>query len=155
MHKKVYLAGPIGGLTYDGAQAWRNAISNLLDEKSDGRIKGYTPLRGKEALGVWGILTTGPYAWVSNLATSKAIMARDYNDCRTADLIIADLTHQKVSIGTVMEIAFAYAHRVPVIGILVQNGSPMSNHVMLQEATPFRAYSLNEAADMACSILLP
>ena len=155
MHKKAYLAGPIGGLTYDDAQAWRTKISKLLDEKSDGRIKGYSPLRGKGALREQGVLGTGAYSAYCGLATHQAIMARDYNDCRTADLIIADLIGEDISIGTVMEIGFAYAHRVPVIGIFDPRGNKTCNHVMIQAAVPFVSYSLNEAADMACSILLP
>lgn len=155
MHKKVYLAGPIGGLTYDGAQAWRTEISNLLNEKSDGRIRGYSPLRGKEVLREHGPLTTGSYGAYCSLATTQSIMARDYNDCHTSDLIIADLIAEDISIGTVMEIAFAYAHRVPVIGIFDSRGNKTCNHAMIQAAVPFRAYTLNEAADMACSILLP
>jgi len=155
MHKKVYLAGPIGGLTYDDAQAWRTEISKLLDEKSDGRIKGYSPLRGKEVLRNHGPLSTLGYGAYSTLARPAAIMARDYNDCRTADLIIANLISQNVSIGTVMEIAFAYAHRVPVIGYYKFGDSEIYDHAMLDEAIPFRASDLQTAADMACSILLP
>jgi nucleoside 2-deoxyribosyltransferase len=155
MHKKVYLAGPIGGLTYDDAQAWRTKISKLLDEKSDGRIKGYSPLRGKEVLRNHGPLSTLGYSAYSPLATPQAILTRDYNDCRTADLIIADLTGEKISIGTVMEIAFAYAHRVPTVAILNPRGGEIYEHVMLEEAISFRTYSLDGAADMACSILLP
>ena len=163
MHKKVYLAGPIGGSTYDEAQNWRIDLSDLLSTKSNGAIRGYSPLRGKGALKSAGPLSTAAYAWYSPLATGKAILARDFNDCRTADLIIANLLAQDVhgqnsapSLGTVMEIGFAYALQVPILGIsedLPRN--PVGKHAMVNSAVSFWAQSLDEAADMACSILLP
>ena len=50
--KKIYLAGPICGLTYDGAQEWRDTFRKEIDP----RIEAFSPLRGKEYLG---------YAWTS------------------------------------------------------------------------------------------
>ena len=162
MHKKVYLAGPIGGSTYDEAQNWRINLSDLLSTKSNGAIRGYSPLRGKGALKSAGPLSTAAYAWYSPLATGKAILARDFNDCRTADLIIANLLAQDLhgqnsapSLGTVMEIGFAYALQVPILAICAYAGNPVANHAMVNSAVSFWAQSLDEAADMACSILLP
>ena len=164
MHKKVYLAGPIGGSTYDEAQNWRIDLSDLLSTKSDGAIRGYSPLRGKGALRDAGTLSTAAYPFYSPLATSKAILARDFNDCRTADLIIANLLPHDgyfdgrgvpPSLGTVMEIGFAYALRVPILAIHDCIDNYVADHAMVSSAVSFWANSLDEAADMACSILLP
>lgn len=159
MHKKVYLAGPIGGCTYDEAQDWRRTISDLLYSKSDGAIHGYSPLRGKGVLKSVGTLSTMAYSFYSPLGTSKAILARDFNDCRTADLVIANLlAHDEgapPSLGTVMEIGFAYALQVPILAIHDCIDNPVANHAMVESAVDFWATNLDEAADMACSILLP
>lgn len=164
MHKKVYLAGPIGGSTYDEAQNWRIDLSDLLSTKSNGAIRGYSPLRGKGALKFAGPLSTVAYPFYSPLATSKAILSRDFNDCRTADLIIANfLPHDGLlgeegtppSLGTVMEVGFAYALQVPVLAVREFASNPVASHAMVKSAVAFWAESLNEAADMACSILLP
>lgn len=161
MHKKVYLAGPIGGCTYAEAQDWRNLLSSLLSTKSDGAIQGYSPLRGKGALRDAGTLSTIAYPFYSPLATSKAILARDFNDCRTADLIIANLLAHELSdgappsLGTIMEIGFAYALQVPILAICADAANPVANHAMVRSAVSFWAESPGEAADMACSILLP
>lgn len=159
MHKKVYLAGPIGGCTYAEAQDWRNLLSGLLSTKSDGAIQGYSPLRGKGALRDAGTLSTVAYPFYSPLATSKAILARDFNDCRTADLVIANLLpHENgapPSLGTIMEIGFAYALQVPILAICADAANPVATHAMIESAVGFWAASLDEAADMACSILLP
>jgi nucleoside 2-deoxyribosyltransferase len=159
MHKKVYLAGPIGGSTYDEAQNWRMDLDYLLQSSSNGAIRGYSPLRGKGALKSAGPLTTSAYPFYSPMATSKAILTRDFNDCRTADLVIANLLpHDNgapPSLGTVMEIGFAYALQVPILAICAYAGNPVANHAMVKSAVGFWAESLDEAADMACSILLP
>lgn len=161
MHKKVYLAGPIGGCTYDEAQNWRMDLDYLLQSSSNGAIRGYSPLRGKGVLKHEGPLTTSAYPFYSPLATSKAILARDFNDCRTADLIIANLLAHELSdgappsLGTIMEIGFAYALQVPILAICADAANPVANHAMIESAVSFWAQSLDEAADMACSILLP
>lgn len=159
MHKKVYLAGPIGGSTYDEAQNWRMNLSDLLYGMSDGAIHGYSPLRGKGALKSAGPLSTAAYPFYSPLATSKAILTRDFNDCRTADLVIANLLpHDNgapPSLGTVMEIGFAYALQVPILAIRADATNAVANHAMVNSAVSFWAESMDEAADMACSILLP
>lgn len=160
MHKKVYLTGPIGGSTYEEAQNWRMDLDYMLQNSSNGAIRGYSPLRGKGALKHEGPLTTSAYPFFSPLATSKAILSRDFNDCRTADLIIANFLEQDSaappSLGTIMEIGFAYALQVPILAISKDKSrNTMAKHAMIISAVGFWAESLNEAADMACSILLP
>lgn len=161
MHKKVYLAGPIGGSTYDEAQNWRIDLSDLLSTKSNGAIRGYSPLRGKGALKSVGTLSTAAYPFYSPLATNKAILTRDFNDCRTADLVIVNLLPYDLndgpppSLGTAMEIGFAYALQVPVLAVCSRVGNPVADHSMITSAVGFWAENMDEAADMACSILLP
>jgi len=159
MHKKVYLAGPIGGCTYEESQGWRIDFCHLVYDKSNGAVGCYSPLRGKGALKSVGTLSTAAYPFYSPMATSKAILTRDFNDCRTADLVIANLLpHDNgapPSLGTVMEIGFAYALQVPILAICAYAGNPVANHAMVKSAVGFWAESLDEAADMACSILLP
>lgn len=46
--KKVYLAGPISGQSYDGATSWREEAKEELSSWSD--IIGYSPMRGKTYL---------------------------------------------------------------------------------------------------------
>lgn len=132
--------------------------------KEQRSIRGYSPLRGKGALKFAGPLSTVAYPFYSPLATSKAILSRDFNDCRTADLIIANfLPHDGLlgeegtppSLGTVMEVGFAYALQVPVLAVREFASNPVASHAMVKSAVAFWAISLDEAADMACSILLP
>ena len=54
--KKIYLAGPISGLTYEGAQDWRDEFSASISAE----IACFSPLRGKEYLKMRGPLVTRP-----------------------------------------------------------------------------------------------
>ena len=48
--------------------------------------------------------------------TQREIMEFDLNKVRNADLIIVNF-NDKLSLGTMSEIAIAYEHRIPVIGL--------------------------------------
>ena len=107
---KIYLAGPICGLTYEGAQNWRDYFSGKIDP----RIDCFSPLRGKEYLTIRGPLE-GSYDEFP-LSTDRGITVRDRNDCMGSDLVLFNmLGAQRVSIGTMVEFGWADAARVPSI----------------------------------------
>lgn len=143
---KVYLAGPISGLTFDEAQDWRHAFAAAMPLA----IECYSPLRVKQFLRAHGVLEQSyPH---HPLSTDRGIMTRDHNDVRTADALVANLAGApRVSIGTVMEIAWAHAYSVPVIAIL----DTQHDHPMIREAVGFRVRTLDEAAAVVEALLLP
>lgn len=148
--KKVYLAGQIGGLSYDEASIWRQIATNDLKEAN---IEAYSPLRFKEFLRKEGILSTQPYT-ESPLANQRGILTRDHWDCMSADLILVYLYDAKViSMGTVMEIAFGHAYRKPIVAVM-ESGN-IHEHAMVNEAIDFRVSNLYEALDIVRAILNP
>jgi nucleoside 2-deoxyribosyltransferase len=156
LYFKVYLAGPIAQFTYDDAEDWREKTHERMFLLSGKHIMGYSPLRGKEDLLPTGeILTSKPYDY-HPMTTSRGIMARDHNDVKTADLMLVNLLGAKhISVGTVMEMAFAYAYRVPTILVIEPEGNPHDNHAMLQQTYDYRFVNLNDACDAAVHFLLP
>jgi len=86
MHPRVYLAGPISGMEYEGAVEWRNWAMEWLRAVG---IRAYSPMRAKEFLAAeeqHGRLPTF-LAHDHPLATSKGIMCRDHTDCVRADAL--------------------------------------------------------------------
>jgi nucleoside 2-deoxyribosyltransferase len=147
---KVYLAGPISGQTYGACASWREYAKEQL---ADLGINGYSPLRGKRYLDNGKPIVSAQGQ--SPLSTTKGIMTRDHFDCTTADLLIVNFLEAKeVSVGTVMELAFAYTHQIPVI-CCVYEDDPLYKHPMVHEAIPFRVDSVEQAVDLAAQILLP
>lgn len=117
MNPKVYLAGPISHTTWKGATDWRMAVREELAKYG---IEGIDPMRGKadlrELLGrkhfdtVYGQAAQAYENYDNPMASAKAILNRDRWDVYNADVILVNfLGAKKVSIGTVMEIAWANA----------------------------------------------
>ena len=70
-------------------------------------------------------------------------------------MIIANfLGAEKVSIGTVMEVAWAKSKQTPVIAVMEKEGNP-HDHPMMTEVFGFRVETLEEAVDIATVTLLP
>lgn len=146
---KVYLAGPIAGQTYDQSEDWRNFVAGALPKE----IVPYSPLRGKEFLREAGVLGKGSYD-ENPLSTSKGVLTRDRNDVQSSDCVLINvLDAKKVSIGTIMEMAYADAYRVPVV-LVMEPGNP-HEHVMFDEAATYRTDSLHDAIDLVTYLLLP
>ncbi len=146
-----YLAGAITGESYGGATDWREYVRSKL---SPG-IVGLSPLRAKtylEGEKAIGDCYDSQNGVETPLSTSRGIMTRDFFDCRNCDIVIANLLNTKiVSIGTVMEIAWAYALQKPLILVLDDNN--LHEHSMIREATGFRVSTIDEAINIANAIL--
>jgi nucleoside 2-deoxyribosyltransferase len=147
--KKIYLAGPISGLTYDGAQDWRDYFASKVDP----RIAAYSPLRGKDYLKMRGTLE-GSYAEFP-LSTDQGITARDRYDCMGADLVVFNmLGATRVSIGTMIEFGWCDAARNPAIVIMEKEGN-IHDYPMVRQIAQFCVDNVNDAINIANIILLP
>ena len=88
------------------------------------------------------------------LSSSKGITCRDHNDCQRSDVIIVNFIGAKeISIGTVMEIAWSYAYSIPLI--LISDENDIHKHPMINECVHYRVSSVEQAAIVASSLLLP
>ncbi len=151
MAKRVYLAGPISGLTYDQGNEWRKEAFEYFKMLG---IEAYSPMRAKEYLRKEGVLTG---AYTDGLFSSaRNIMTRDFDDCTKADLVLCYLLgYPKVSIGSVMEIAWCYGFRVPLVVVMEKTGNPHDGHPMIAESIGFRVDTLHDALYVSSKILLP
>lgn len=152
----MYLAGPITGLSYNGSTDWREQASKHLALYG---IQGLSPLRGKDYLKNETAISdnygnhTNPIVQI--MSSQRGIYARDKFDCERSDALVVNLLGaQRVSIGTVMEIAWAGAANVPVILVMEKEGN-IHEHSMLREACPFRCETLEQALHVCVAMLAP
>ena len=125
-----------------------------MEELAKDGIQAFSPMRAKEYLKQEGILT-GSYPKGGLFSSSRNIMTRDFFDATTSDVILANLLgSEKVSIGTVMEMAWAYQARIPLV-VAMENEKNCHEHPMLDEAYGFRCSSLADAVFVVKRILLP
>ena len=148
MTPRIYMAGPISGLTFDVANDWREKVRLALLPD----IEAANPLRGKGSLVGYAELTDG-YTH-DPLVTDRAIFARDYQDVLRADLLFVNLLGAKrVSQGTNYEIAWAYQLRKPILVAIEESGN-VHDHPFLRQVVDFWTDNLPDACDAIRGILL-
>ncbi|HEX7060458.1 MAG TPA: nucleoside 2-deoxyribosyltransferase [Woeseiaceae bacterium] len=148
-----YLAGGIAGLTGFDATDWRARAARSLADRG---IETLDPMRAKMVLaGQERISSTfRDYEHYGAFFRSRGIMTRDFNDVKRCDALLVNLLGlTKPSLGTIMELAWAYAMQKPAVVAIEPEGNPHDGHPMIHEAIPFRVASLDEAIDSVAVIL--
>ncbi|HON21918.1 MAG TPA: hypothetical protein P5345_01715 [Candidatus Paceibacterota bacterium] len=144
----VYTGGAISGLTYEECVGWRIYVASEMPP----HIHILSPMRGKENLND-GKIINGSYEQ-HPLCSQKGILCRDHYDVCRAHLVLMNfLGAKKLSIGSIMEVAWAYAYRRPLI-TLMEEDNP-HNHPMVREASNFILIDLDEAIKLTIAILTP
>lgn len=153
MNYSVYLAGPITGQTLEGAKDWRAIAREYLAAFG---VHTYDPLRGKAYLnsiigenGTYG----DQYDTVHPMSSGHGITHRDRWDVRRADLVFVNLVPapEKVSIGTVMEIAWADA--AGVYTLVAMEEANIHRHGMLENTASLVIPSFEDALKLVPTIL--
>lgn len=141
----VYLAGPITGSTVDECNSWRKIA--LEDLNSDHRINAYSPMRNKDYLpeGPLDAHTVVEDEVGKVLSSGSGILARDWWDVKRCDVLFVYLHGTKrVSIGTVMEIAFAKAAGKVIVGVI----DDRHDHPFITECVTHRCPDLSTALEI-------
>lgn len=149
----VYLAGAIAGIAFKDAMDWRVDAGCILANRG---IECLNPMREKRRESLGAVIATDFHQYEQSGAffTSRGIMARDFNDVKRCDALLVNLLGaEKPSLGTVMEMGWAYCLRKPVVVVMEKKGNPHDNHPMLHEAMPFRFETLYDAIDAVAIIL--
>lgn len=145
---KIYLAGPINGLSYEEATNWRKDAQRYLQ---DFGITGVSPMRAKEFLSDHKDI--GITEFSEPLASDAGIVARDRFDVQNADLMLVNLLGAtKVSCGTPCEYGWADAFGVPIITVMEESGNPY-DHPFVRRLSGYRVTTLEEGLDLAAAIL--
>lgn len=150
---KVYLAGPISGLTYDQGQDWRVQAIDGLKKRG---LTGYSPLRAKEYLKTQGVLEQSYLLRdqpVSCLSTDRGITTRDHWDVKTSDAVLFNLLGAtRVSIGTCIEFGWASAYHKLIVLVMEANGN-LHDYPMIREVSGFRVETLEDGIEVLGRIL--
>lgn len=147
----VYLAGPISGCSYGEATDWRDAV--IADLATAG-IKGLSPMRAKEYLSHMQDLDKNcvEYGEINVLSSPRGIMTRDHFDCTRCDVLLVHFGEAtKVSVGTVMEVAWAFTHQTPIVCVMPPGN--VHEHAVVSQAIDYRVNTLEEAVHIVKAIL--
>lgn len=147
---KVYLAGPITGLTFDESEDWRREMQAAFSEIG---VAAVSPLRGKNYLKDVGKISGGQ-DYPHPMSTDKGVINRDAHDVRTSDLVIANVLGAEVaSPGTCVEIGIALEAKVPTIVVMEADGSNPHDRHMIRGAVGWVVHDLDDAFKIAATVL--
>jgi nucleoside 2-deoxyribosyltransferase len=137
MNRSVYLAGPIAGLTSEQAREWRRGAAGYLRNYG---IEAYDPLDGPAEKG----------SITLSAQTPRGILAQNLHYCTRAGIILCNFTGAtRVSIGSIMECAWAFQLRKPLVVVADDH----HDHEMLNPATDFSCEGLDEALHVVRMLL--
>jgi hypothetical protein len=133
----VYTIGPITGCSYGNSTDWRDYAAKNIDPQ----IEILSPMRHKEYLSKESSIAAAYESHVMSCA--RGITTRDRMDCMRSNMVIANfLGATKVSIGSVMEVAWADSARIPIV--LVIDKDNLHEHPMISECAGFIVTTLKE-----------
>jgi len=143
---KVYMSGPMAGLTYEEGTEWREYVKDKLD----GVANCLSPYRGKD---YFRGQTIKNQEYTQVLSTPKAIKIRDQWDTMNADVVLLNLSnYQLFSIGSIIEVGWADAARVPVVAV-IPSESEYFKHPILTQACAYIVQDLDEAINIVKVLL--
>lgn len=163
VHKVIYLAGPISGLTSKEATEWRHAVKEQLEPLD---IKCLSPLRANVHLrNSEGLLDANDNlsdtqesldsgCQILAMSTQRGVVERDKFDCINANMILVNLLGaKKVSIGTMIEIGWANANGIPIVLVIEDDKSNCHEHAFVRECAAFRTNSILEGTKIIAAML--
>jgi nucleoside 2-deoxyribosyltransferase len=150
----VYLAGPITGLSYGGATDWREYARKALAEDY---IEGISPMRAKHYLARLSEISGHgrDYHNMNVISQQHSVVTRDRFDTQRVDVVLMNLLGAKaVSIGSMVELGWADAARVPVVLVREEPGTGGAHdHMFVHELGGFGVATLEEGLDVVRAIL--
>jgi hypothetical protein len=144
--KALFLAGPLTGISYGDALEWRTYVERRLPPD----VIAYSALRGKEYVANEAVLRDAYPGHL--LSTPQGTITRDRFDVSRCDALFVNfLRADRVSIGTIMEMAWADAWRIPII--LVMEDGNIHDHAFVRQVAAFITDDLDEAIRTAVNVV--
>lgn len=139
---RVYLAGPIRGLSYKDCTDWREYYAEKVREMGHVPL---SPMRGKEFLSrvrkIKGEYPDHP------MSSGRGIYGRDCFDVRHCEVTLARLLDaEEASIGTCMEIQRAHDHGRYALVVMEKNN--VHRHPFIEQAASLVVETDEEALEV-------
>ena len=103
---KIYLSGGMGSLSFEEQSKWRQQVQDAIkfgDYDYTKKPVFFNPVN-------YYNFTEKRYK------SEREVMEFDLNALRNSDLVIVNFNDPK-SVGTISELAIAYEHKIPIIGL--------------------------------------
>lgn len=141
---KIYLAGAMGGLTFEEQLGWRKQIEEVM------KYGDYSYYKKPMFFSPPEYYTQVDCEPELKAQLEREAMIFDLDKVRKSDLIVANL--EKNSIGTYMEMAVAFENRIPIIGL--NRKWDVEIHPWLKESCIRIFTSLSDLVEYICDFYL-
>lgn len=148
---KVYLSGPITGLTYNTARyGWRSTF----DDELEGNHIVLSPMRHEGHLAEMRDKTIEPNNLPAGLFSHpKLIVSKDFLDIEESTIMVVNLLGaSKVSQGTLVEMGYAHALGKTIVTIM-DEGDKIHNSPFIPVISNVIVHSLEQAIVIVNSLL--
>ena len=134
------------GISYRDALDWRKYVESKLPAD----VIAFSALRGKRYVVEERVLQD---AYPEHLlSTPQGTITRDRYDVSRCDALFVNfLKSDKVSIGTIMEMAWADARRIPIILAMAEGN--IHDHAFVRQVAGFITGDLDEAIQTAVDVV--
>jgi nucleoside 2-deoxyribosyltransferase len=138
----VYLAGPMTGMTMEYVRKWREEAQQKLESN------GFTVLNPARGLVFLKPEVVVKDAYEDEFSENKhVVFTRDKFDSTRADVLIVNLLKTtRVSIGTMMEMAWAHLSGRFLVTVMEREGNPHT-HAFVRETSCVICDSVEAAVD--------
>lgn len=145
----VYMAGPVAGIPYQHANRWREFVSKALPP----HIQTISPMRGLRHFDNGQPMRNENSG--SPLFSDRAVTVRSRFDILRSDAVLVNLLDlQLPSLDTMMELAWAYDHNIPIVAAIEPEGNA-HDHPLFRGCITVRVLSLEEAIEAIVEIVSP
>lgn len=146
---KVYLSGPISGASGVTITDWRKQVLGLLPDS----VEIFDPAAmAYDATSAYALPETAAEA-LERLRHGMLVVDRNKHLIQSSDVVLANLlAADHASIGSVGELFWANAFRVPIIIVRERTGN-IHDHAMLNAIASMITHSLEDGCAAAVNIL--
>lgn len=146
---RIYLSGPISGASRNEIAGWRQRVGGILPP----HVNIYDPAASPYDAALAYAATETPAAALERLMHGRLVVDRNKHIIQSSDAVLANfLQSDHASIGSIGELFWANAFRIPIVIVREQSGN-VHDHAMLNAIASVVASSLEEGCNAVLNIL--
>lgn len=146
---RLYLSGPISGVSYGEIADWRKRAMAMFPAS----VSVYDPASSFCDAELASDAPETPSAALARLMHGRLVVDRNKHIIQSSDVVLANLLDsQRASIGSIGELFWANAFRIPIVIVREQSGN-VHDHAMLNAIASVVTSSLEDGCEAALNIL--